>query len=788
MNKNLLFLLLLLIILITGIIIILYNYKNINQIINQTIKEFFEDTDLNNFTFDDKIYSQNIIINQNLSNTYNTNYFEIADFDLDGKILPDFDSDGKPLLNNVFTKFLISRLVLKDEYKKINEIKELGETNPIDKDFTNFKITNNITITFEKINTFLEIQFNGKNKTKILNFTIKSNTKGESINIDSNILNTGITKLSLVNIEKFIKSIEFVNISMKKDNKFSNIFYIKLNYSNSTNEIKVFQLPDDLADSLVDNHFCNNLFNVSVYSNPLNNITITNNFLVEIYLKNFEPIIKSMRTKVFDRVALTHNTGHIFRPHSDNLKYASLGDYMYDERPQDYKKVPAWKKALIGLGAGLLALVSFGAGIAVGIGASEALKAETNAKGDITYKKLRDALLLNTENEYVIFAERVGYSWDDDFINLRNKKRNTNSDIPNEISNKKRKDPLILFNLHPVKKLVKHLELDGTYSEKEYIYYPLGDYAYVGAIDNSLLATFRKFKKYTASNDYDFKEKLFNTIPHVLVREDCIDWGAPLVKHGPNMIWWDAGGPTPDSVDGSAGSYWVKNIHYNQAAINDADKKDSDNGGYKNSDVNNPGNFLALFYGAHNMGTNFSGSFGKERNYKIKEDCLKGQKRPSIIDRTTIITDAIKKKLNDTIKDYNITYPPINKSVSPYISQINKDKTDSLSIYTTNVDFNNKMKNIQKNYNHNFSYITEINTQLSEIRQKEKTFVENQIKQQLETNKTKIQDDIKKQTENLKKYDTDISQTSTTIGNQINEYVVLRKYRELMPTNPQIMY
>ena len=188
------------------------------------------------------------------------------------------------------------------------------------------------------------------------------------------------------------------------------------------------------------------------------------------------------------------------------------------------------------------------------------------------------------------------------------------------------------------------------------------------------------------------------------------------------------------------------------------------------------------------MGTNFSGSFGKERNYKIKEDCLKGQKRPSIIDRTTIITDAIKKKLNDTIKDYNITYPPINKSVSPYISQINKDKTDSLSIYTTNVDFNNKMKNIQKNYNHNFSYITEINTQLSEIRQKEKTFVENQIKQQLETNKTKIQDDIKKQTENLKKYDTDISQTSTTIGNQINEYVVLRKYRELMPTNPQIMY
>ena len=98
------------------------------------------------------------------------------------------------------------------------------------------------------------------------------------------------------------------------------------------------------------------------------------------------------------------------------------------------------------------------------------------------------------------------------------------------------------------------------------------------------------------------------------------------------------------------------------------------------------------------------------------------------------------------------------------------------------------MKNIQKNYNHNFSYITEINTQLSEIRQKEKTFVENQIKQQLETNKTKIQDDIKKQTENLKKYDTDISQTSTTIGNQINEYVVLRKYRELMPTNPQIMY
>ena len=58
-----------------------------------------------------------------------------------------------------------------------------------------------------------------------------------------------------------------------------------------------------------------------------------------------------------------------------------------------------------------------------------------------------------------------------------------------------------------------------------------------------------------------------------------------------------------------------------------------------------------------------------------------------------------------------------------------------------------------------------------------------------ETNfQTKFKNDIKKQAEELKKYDNDISQTSTTIGNQINEYVVLRKHRELMPTNSQVMY
>ena len=753
MNKNFLFLLF--IILITGIIVFLI-YKNANEFFvvldNLEAKKTLSPLDTT-FTFDNNYYQNTIIDVNEINSSYNnTNYFEITDVDLDKNILP----------NTIFSKFLVARSVLKDEIKEIYE---------------SFKIINNITITFEKkIDTFLEIQFNGKDKTKILNFTINSlNSTDENINVDFNILNTGNEKNNYNNIKKNIISIEFVNISMKKDNKFLNLFYIKSNFSEINNySYKYFQLPEGF-----NNHFCENLLNVSVYSNPLNNIIITNNFKVEIYLKNFEPRIKSMRTKVFDRVALTHNTGHIFRPHSDNLKYASLGDYMYDERPQDYKKVPAWKIGLVWLGAGLLALVSFGAGLAVGIGASEAIKAETNAKGDITYKKLRDALLLNTENEYVIFAERVGYSWDDDFINLRNKKRNTNSDIPNEISNKKRKDPLILFNLHPVQK-------------NNYIYYPLGDYAYVGAINNGLLGQFRKYKGYTDSNDYllsNFKDKLFNiNIPHVLVREDCIDWG---INQGPHMTWWDAGGPTPDSVDGSAGSYWVKNIHYNQAAINDADKKDSDNGGYKNSDVNNPGNFLALFNGAHNMGKNYSTHFNKERNYKIKSEFLIGQPR---VDDIKAIDEKKQKIINNININLNnmpiTTYPPINTNVSPYISKINKDKIDSQSTYTTNVNFNKKMENIQTDYNNNFSYITEINTQLSNIRQKERDFVNNQIKTQLETNilKNDIQKNIKKQTESLKKKDDVISQTSTTIGNQINEYVVLRKYRELMPTNPQVMY
>jgi len=774
MNKNFLFLLL--IILIIGIIVFVYNYKEINQ----KIKEFFEENYLDNFKFDNN-YSKNNIIDKQFSSISSTNYLEIKDYDIDGKILPDFDSEGKQLPNNIFLKFLSARPALRDE---CNE------------SYKNFIISNSILIQFDKKNQFLEIQFNSKNNSKFLKLNIDSiDANNEKINIEINIDDIK-NKYSSTNTNKYINQIEFYNITMKKNNTFLNVFFIKLSYLSPSNEITseiitdtITKLPDGL-----DNHFCENLLNVSVYSNPLNKITITNNFLVDIYLENFEPRIKSKRTKIFDKtkiyntngfinvenafelIAFTYNTGRIFRPYNKDPKYGSLGDYMYDERREAYKKTPAWKKAfkvLSDIAGAIFSVITFGASIAI----SQAAKAtidqiDKNKAGDITYKTLRDALLLSTENEYVIPAEKVGYSWDDDFTNLKNRKKNTSSDPPNALSFQKRKEPLVLFNLHPVEK-------------NGYIYYPLGDFAYVGPLESDTLKYLKENRK-NASNDYVFSDKFNSKIPHVLVREDCLE---QIDNQGPHMTWWDVGAPTPKSYDGSAGSYWVKYARYNQAAINDANSKDSDNGGYKNSDVNNPGNFLAIFNGAHNMGKEFSHHFDKPRNYKIKKEFLIGQPRPSIVDeRQKPIIEAIKVILNENIKATNITQPIINKNVSPYVSQINTDKENSQSLYTKNLNFNKKMENIQKDYDHNFSYITDINTQLSNIRQQEKLFVNNQIKQQLESHKNKIENDLKKQTETLNKYDNDISQTSTTIGNQINEYVVLRKQRELMPTNPQIMY
>ena len=759
MNKNFLFLLL--IILIIGIIVFVYNYKEINQ----KIKELFEENKTDNFVFD-KNYSKNTIINNNIKYNYDTNYFEIKGCDIDKKQLQDFNSE-KPLLNTIFLNFLSARAIANEKSSEINNLEELKDIREINKDFTYFLISNSILIEFSKKNQFLEIEFNSKNNTKILKLTINSiDEKNENINIEMNIDKK--EKYSNNNTNKYINKIEFVNKTAKnkdkEDNiKFYNDFYIILYYSDSTNEkIYIKQLEEGL-----NNHFCENLLNVSVYSNPLNNIAIYDNFLFDIYLENFQPKIKSKRIEKFDLIALTHMTGRIYRPSNNDSKYGSLGDYMYDERKEAYvkiKKSPWYAFAALGW-----------IGLIVGSAIANTRK---NKTVDIAYKNLRDALLLSTENEYVIPAERVGYSWDDNFTYLKSKNKNTNSDATNALSFEKRKDPLVLFNLHPVTK-------------NGFIYYPLGDFAYVGAIDDNLLKkTFQKNRGDTNKNDYllsDYKDKLFNTtIPHVLVREDCLE---PIVNQGPNFIWWDAGAGNLTAVDGSAGSYWVKYINYTQKAIDEANSKDSDNGGYKNSDVNNPGNFLAIFNGVHNMGKDFSTHFNKPRNYKIKKDFLIGQPRPSIINEMkTPIIEAIKVKLKNTIEDYVITKPSSNNNVSPYISQINKDKTDSQLKYTTSVNFNKKMENIQKDYDHNFSYIADINTQLSNIRQQEKAFVQNQIKKQLESHKNKIENNIKNQTETLNKYDNDISQTSTTIGNQINEYVVLRKQRELMPTNPQIMY
>ena len=738
MNKNFLFLLF--IILIVGIIVFVYNYKDINQ----KIKEFFEENYLDNFKFDNN-YILNTIIPVNTNHNYTnsgTNYFEIKDFDL----------DGNKINNTIFTKFLLARTILNDELKETPE---------------NFMISNDVVVEFDKIDKFLEIQFNFEDTTKFLKLTINSTgPTSEIINIKRNNKDT----YEKTNTDKNIVGIIFNNKTMKKydyikkDYNIINIFYITLKYLNSNGIITIETTPDMITklDDGLENHFCKDLLNVSVYSNSSKNITIKNNFLVQICIEKNEPKIKSKRTDNFDIVAYTHSSGHIFRPtinEQDKDKYASLGDYMYDEKNTAYKKPSrawAWLGSFFPIGIIIAAVVT------------ELEKKNINSKNNISYKNLRDALLLNIDGEYVIPAEDIAYMWDDDFINLRNRGKGTNSDVPGELSYEKRKDPLILFKLCPIKK--------GNFT-----YYPIGNYAYVRPIVNDLLGGLRKNKRVpfalqTHKKSMDNLEKL----PHVLVREDCIDF-TPMVNHGPTMTWWDAGAPTPKSLDGSACSYWVKYVNFNQEKIDQADKIDSDNGGYRNSDVNNPGNFLAIFSPSH-------GIEASTFNYQIKKDVLTRQPREyDIATKTSTILDKIKIAIQNIS---NITQSPIikNNNVSPYFTQIDKDKTDSQLKYTTNVNFNNKMQNIQKDYNYNFSYITEINTQLSDIRQKEKIFVENQIKQQLETNKTKIQDDVKKQTVDLKKYDDVISGTSTNIGNKINDYVVLRKYRELMPDAPQVMY
>jgi hypothetical protein len=47
---------------------------------------------------------------------------------------------------------------------------------------------------------------------------------------------------------------------------------------------------------------------------------------------------------------------------------------------------------------------------------------------------------------------------------------------------------------------------------------------------------------------------------------------------------------------------------------------------------------------------------------------------------------------------------------------------------------------------------------------------------------------FRSQTKKFTDYDTEISKSSTDIGNQINEYVQLRKFKERLPDTQQIMF
>jgi len=678
MNKIFLFLLLILILLIIGITVFLL-YKKPNELFENNLS--INDFDFNTNNIYDTIYTKNTIFSNQYIYNSNTNFNNITDF----------DNDGKKLENTIFTNFLFTRSVLK---------------NKTNNSYENFKVASVVAIEFNKKNNFLEIQFTGKDNNIILKFTLKSsNDSDENINIDSNILNTGSQNINYNNTNKFIKTIEFSNISIKKNNNIFNIFYIKSYYSNGFNKIEtIFNLPDG-----IDNHFCENLLNVYVYTNPLNPIKIINNFVADIYLENIPPKIKSKKIPVTesDLVATTYNGGKIYRPKPVG-DFLPLGDYMYgSESP-----IPS---------------------------------------------QLPDALLIDSKSEYVKLAENVGYAWDDDYTKLMLSK---NAKLINSLGT--RTSPLILFTIYPTDN-----------------FKPLGDYAFVDnnrTINSDKLKSLRDFhyknrnKAYTST----FKQLTNKELPYLLINSDCLE-PTGLTINNAKERWNDRKSPVENSAIAMTFDY-----------------------SYNYSGVETPVN-LAIYGWFHNLKDFYLAKFRwksdrvetiERKNFKIKDEFLISLPRDPIPqDDIKQIKDEINAKLTSLP---TIPPTPINNNISPYISQINKEQTDSQLMFINNNNFNKKMENIQTDYNNNYSYITEINKQLSDIRQKEKAFVQNQIKKQFENDETnfqtKFKNDIKKQAEELKKYDNDISQTSTTIGNQINEYVVLRKHRELMPTNSQVMY
>ena len=656
-------------------------YKQSNELFenNLMIRDFI----FNQIDIYSPIYSINNIIKENISKTINDNYFEIKDYDKNGNVLP----------NNIFSKFLSIRKIL---------------NNNTAEDYTHFRVEQKIKISFKKkIDNFLEIQFNSTTNNSILKFTINSiDLKNEKINIEQTINSNAIIKPMPINNtnNQYIYSIEFTNITMKKNNKISNIFYITISNfvsaSSRNGQTFTINLPDGL-----ENHFCSNLGNINVYTNPttlrnsktplisVNPITIENSIVADIYMDKLPAKIKSMRTKQFEKVAETYNKGKIYRAISSDPNFVPLGDYVFSSN-------------------------NF---------------------------LLKDALLIDKNSEYVMFAENIGYAWDDDFINLTNAKRYPSSGT--------RSDPLFLLNLHPSKK-------DNNN------YLPFGDYAYIDKerkINNTTLNEFRKTKTDKNKNNYNFQTKITSTVslPYLLLREECLDNITNIYQ-----IWSDRSAATPNSVDGSGWTYWLNN----------------------NKTNGNGGNNLAIYNAGKKSDNNFIAHFGIQRNYKIKDEFINPINRPAITNEKIIeMNDNIINELK-TMPITNVINPSNETQIKTKLNTINTKKTTSETDYLTNLNFNKEMAKRQNDYKHNFLYVNEINTQLSEIRKKEKDFVNNQIKNKLTNNKNDVQKNITSQTNKFKNYDNTISKSSIDIGNQINEYVKLRKFRELLPDTQQVMF
>jgi hypothetical protein len=614
----------------------------------------------------------------------------------------------------------------------------------VNEDYKNFKIKHTMKIDFfddsnkstligainnTGNNKFLEVSFNSfDNNTSFLAFEYNGSNTGNSYTIKNKLPRSSYAKMDINSAVKYvnpmssnqdvdqqtinelnqftntagiisgIKSISFEVVAIKRtltDNITQGNIYHQFNIiiENGQNQFKkIFYQFEDTPDTA---HFYSNIKNISIYLNDQVNGK-TNTFKISYEMEGgiyyqFEPTrIQTVRVTRWNKIIDGYNETILTPviPQEYQSDYLYLG-HVFANAGTDPSKYP------------------------------------------------HDALLVKKNNNYVIQGSKASLKWE-----------NMNGNTPMWATPKSQ--PTQYFPLS--------IGYSSIINQQSFYYAHL---SVMNEEQNGLkfkglgdvVVSTIKANKLRLNYIFDFKNlgnlqlrlPLVAPLPIALIREDLLE----TTKSNVNRIWYDK--KSRVDLDGEAYTIYPnrnngsKNFISMNLIINSSGYGALDGRGQEKRYKINP-IFMYPYPRVNEINSfNSISSNIPATNSALMTTDQNNMSNISNISNVYVLTSLIGNNVNDSDLRFNIYYitnialkrdqdnltgndvANMIKNNNDKITSITNNRNQSKTDYQKNIDFNANINAIQDTYNHRFSYINDINQQLSTIRQNEKDMVNREI-------------------------------------------------------------